>query len=185
MSLNRNQKSFVTAAEAIFGDKAILNRDDIQRVVEENNISFPYWFVTKSEYRAERGQYQLPDIGTKPKIKEPELEVALAAQVLEFKQPKLVDDSDVSIPAKYPIMFHLDFTKTLLILLSLVVFILSLLLASLETVRLLWSNRSVRPSNVSVFVSISQLKPMNLIYLVVLLLSMVTWSIVMDQLLLQ
>lgn len=102
MSLNRNQKSFVTAAEDIFGANAVLSRDDIQRVVEEKNVSFPYWLVTKSEYRAERGQYQLPNIGTKPKVKEPEFEVALAAQVLEFKQPKLVDDSDVSIPVKYP-----------------------------------------------------------------------------------
>jgi len=102
MSLNRNQKSFVVSAEEIFGANAVLNRDQIQRVVEEKNISFPYWLVTKSEYRAERGQYQLPNIGTKPKVQEPEFEVALAAQVLEFKQPKLVDDSDVSIPTKYP-----------------------------------------------------------------------------------
>jgi MoxR-like ATPase len=111
MSLNRNQKSFVTAAEAIFGTNAILSRDDIQRVVEENNISFPYWLVTKTEYRAERGQYQLPNIGTKPKVQE--LEVALAAQVLEFKQPKLIDDSDVSIPAKYKDYVPFGFFKDL------------------------------------------------------------------------
>ena len=113
MSLNRNQKSFVTAAETIFGANAILSRDQIQRVVEENNISFPYWLVTKSEYRSERGQYQLPDIGTKPKVKEPELEVALASQVLEFKQPKLIDDSDVSIPTKYPDYVPFGFFKDL------------------------------------------------------------------------
>jgi len=113
MSLNRNQKSFVTAAETIFGANAILSREQIQRVVEENNISFPYWLVTKSEYRAERGQYQLPDIGTKPKVKEPELEVALASQVLEFKQPKLIDDSDVSIPTKYPDYVPFGFFKDL------------------------------------------------------------------------
>ena len=113
MSLNRNQKSFVTAAEAIFGTNAILSRDDIQRVVEENNISFPYWLVTKTEYRAERGQYQLPNIGTKPKVQEPEFEMALAAQVLEFKQPKLIDDSDVSIPAKYPDYVPFGFYKDL------------------------------------------------------------------------
>ena len=113
MSLNRNQKSFVTAAETIFGANAILSREQIQRVVEENNISFPYWLVTKSEYRAERGQYQLPDIGTKPKVKEPELEVALVSQVLEFKQPKLIDDSDVSIPTKYPDYVPFGFFKDL------------------------------------------------------------------------
>ena len=113
MSLNRNQKSFVTAAEDIFGANAVLSRDDIQRVVEEKSISFPYWLVTKSEYRAERGQYQLPNIGTKPKVQEPEFEVALAAQVLEFKQPKLVDDSDVSIPVKYPDYVPFGFYKDL------------------------------------------------------------------------
>ena len=113
MSLNRNQKSFVTAAEDIFGVNAVLSRDDIQRVVEEKSISFPYWLVTKSEYRAERGQYQLPNIGTKPKVQEPEFEVALAAQVLEFKQPKLIDDSDVSIPAKYPDYVPFGFYKDL------------------------------------------------------------------------
>ena len=113
MSLNRNQKSFVTAAEDIFGVNAVLSRDDIQRVVEEKSISFPYWLVTKSEYRAERGHYQLPNIGTKPKVQEPEFEVALAAQVLEFKQPKLVDDSDVSIPVKYPDYVPFGFYKDL------------------------------------------------------------------------
>ena len=113
MSLNRNQKSFVTAAEDIFGVNAVLSRDDIQRVVEEKSISFPYWLVTKSEYRAERGHYQLPNIGTKPKVQEPEFEVALAAQVLEFKQPKLIDDSDVSIPAKYPDYVPFGFYKDL------------------------------------------------------------------------
>jgi len=113
MSLNRNQKSFVTAAEDIFGVNAVLSRDDIQRVVEEKNISFPYWLVTKSEYRSERGQYQLPNIGTKPKVQEPEFEVALTAQVLEFKQPKLIDDSDVSIPAKYPDYVPFGFYKDL------------------------------------------------------------------------
>lgn len=103
MKLNRNQISFVKSAEELYGVNSILNRDQIQRVVEENDISFPYWFVTKADYRVGRGEYKLPNIGSKVKMKEePELEMALSAQVLEFKQPKLVDDSDVSIPVKYP-----------------------------------------------------------------------------------
>mgnify|MGYP003323904308 FL=1 len=56
MSLNRNQVAFVKAAEEIYGTNSILNRDQIQRVVEENDISFPYWFVTKSDYRIEIGR---------------------------------------------------------------------------------------------------------------------------------
>ena len=123
MSLNRNQSAFVKAAEDIFGVGSILTRDGIQHVVEEADISFPYWFVTKSEYRVDRGRYKLPNIGTKlppsriasiPAGAEHEhYEVALAAQVLEFKQPRMVDDSDVSIPVKYPDYVPFGFYKDL------------------------------------------------------------------------
>ena len=120
MSLNRNQSAFVKAAEDIFGVGSILTRDGIQHVVEEADISFPYWFVTKSEYRVDRGRYKLPSIGTKPKVpsipagaEHEHYEVALAAQVLEFKQPRMVVDSDVSIPVKYPDYVPFGFYKDL------------------------------------------------------------------------
>lgn len=114
MSLNRNQTTFVKAAEELFGAGSILTRDGIQHVIEENDLSFPHWFVTKSEYRVGRGEYKLPDIGTKKIVnKEPDTEIALAAQVLQFKQPKLVDDSDVSIPTKYPDYVPFGFYKDL------------------------------------------------------------------------
>jgi MoxR-like ATPase len=114
MSLNRNQTAFVKAAEELYGTGSILTRDGIQQVIEENDLSFPHWFVTKSDYRVGRGEYKLPNIGTKKTIvKEPELEIALAAQVLEFKQPKLVDDSDVSIPTKYKDYVPFGFFKDL------------------------------------------------------------------------
>jgi MoxR-like ATPase len=105
VTFNKNQLAFIKAAEEVFGVGCILTRDGIQHVVEEKDLSFPFWLVTKAEYRYDRGRYKLPDIGTKPKAimkEEPEMEVALAAQVLSFKQPKLIDESDVSIPAKYP-----------------------------------------------------------------------------------
>ena len=112
MSLNRNQTKFVEAAEVVFGTEAVLNREQIQKVAEENNLTFPYWLITKSEYRHDRGQYKLPSIGTKVKQKEPETEMALA-QVLAFKQPKLIDDSDVSIPQKYKDYVPFGFFKDL------------------------------------------------------------------------
>lgn len=105
MSLNRNQVEFVKCAEALFGTGSVLTREGINHVCEENDLAFPYWFVTKTQYRAERGRYKLPDIGTKQKVAEtvtePEAEIALA-QVVALRQPKLVDESDVSIPSKYP-----------------------------------------------------------------------------------
>jgi len=115
MSFNKNQMAFIKAAENIFGVGSILTRDGIQHVVDESGAPFPYWLVTKSEFRYDRGRYQLPDIGSKPKAKEvqpePEAEMALAAQVLTFKQPKLIDDSDVSIPSKYPDYVPFGFFK--------------------------------------------------------------------------
>ena len=115
MSLNKNQVAFVKAAERLYGIGAVLTRDNIQHVAREEDMAFPFWFVTKSDYRSGRGQYQLPDIGTKPTIKqdEPELEMALSAQVLAFKQPKLIDESDVSIPVKYPDYVPFGFYKDL------------------------------------------------------------------------
>jgi hypothetical protein len=106
MKLNRNQEAFVLAATELFGADAALNREEINRVCEENDLSFPYWLVTKSEYRAERGLYKLPSLPNAKKITvkqpEPELEMAMSAQVLTLKQPKLIDDSDQSIPDPFP-----------------------------------------------------------------------------------
>lgn len=118
--LNRNGIAFVEAAEEVFGIGAIITRDDIQKVVDETNAPYPYWLVTKSDYRAGRGQYKLPNIGSKPaapKVAQSEpaelAEVALAAQVLAFKQPKLIDDSEPSVPAKYPDYVPFGFFKDL------------------------------------------------------------------------
>ena len=108
--LNRKQKAFVEAATNLFGTSAVLTRDGIDHVCEESGLPYPFWFVTKPEYRHARGQYKLPAADVvkvvksevKTKQEEPELEVAMAAQVVALRQPKLIDDSDVSIPTKYP-----------------------------------------------------------------------------------
>ena len=114
--MNKNATAFIVAAEEIFGSEPILTRDDITRVVNESGAPYPYWLVTKGEFRYDRGQYKVPPSGQKivkknEKIvknseqdcKEPEMEMAYAqpAQVLEFRQPKLIDESDSAVPAKY------------------------------------------------------------------------------------
>jgi MoxR-like ATPase len=118
--MNKNGLKFVVEAEKIFGVGATLTRDDINKVVNETSSPYPYWLVTKTEYRgADRGTYKLPNIGTKPtmKIPEPEpvleAEVALAAQVMAFRQPKLIDESDSAVPAKYPDYVPFGFFKDL------------------------------------------------------------------------
>jgi len=106
MSFNKNAKAFIVAAEERFGIGATLSRDNITRVVNESGSPYPYWLVSKGEYRVGHGQYQLPDIGSKPIAvvePEPELEVALmnSSQTI-LRQPKLMDESDPSIPDIYP-----------------------------------------------------------------------------------
>jgi hypothetical protein len=126
--MNKNAKSFVVACESIFGSEAIVNRDDITKVVNESGAPYPYWLVTKSEYRYDRGQYKVPPSGEKIvklkekivklndadcKVIEPETEMAYAqpAQVLEFRQPKLVDDSEPAVPQKWPDYVPFGFYK--------------------------------------------------------------------------
>ena len=118
-NLNKNGLEFVQAAEKLFGVEAVLTRDDIAKVVSESGAPYPYWFVTKKDYRGtDRGTYQLPSIGTKsvakvPVVKEePEL-VELSAQVLALRQPKLVDESEPAIPTKYPDYVPFGFYKDL------------------------------------------------------------------------
>ena len=120
MFMNKNAKAFIEAAEEIFGAGSVLTREDIARVVKESGCNYPYWFTTKQEFRnGTRGEYLLPNIGTKPKTKaskvvqsEPETAVAYA-QVLQLKQPKLVDESDSAVPAKFPDYVPFGFYKDL------------------------------------------------------------------------
>lgn len=115
--MNKNAKQFVVACEERFGSEAVINRDIITQVCNESGAPYPYWLVTKEQYRYDRGQYKVPPSGEKiikARMKEPELEVAYAqpAQVLEFRQPKLVDDSEPSVPQKWhdyvPFGFYKD-----------------------------------------------------------------------------
>jgi MoxR-like ATPase len=121
--MNRNAKSFVTAAAIKFGDGAILTRDQIQQVVDESGAPFPYWFITKQEYRADRGQYRLPALpdGT-PKAAvtatattQPEpVALVQSATIHVLRQKKLQDDADTAIPEKFPNFVPFGFYKDLM-----------------------------------------------------------------------
>jgi MoxR-like ATPase len=124
--MNRNAKAFVQAATEIFGENAILNRDQIQRVVDERSVPYPFWFVTRQEFRANRGQYRLPDApnAVRPAVtatvmEEPAVvEMAQTATVHVLRQKKLEDHADTSIPEKYqgyvPFGFYKDLTSIVL-----------------------------------------------------------------------
>ena len=123
--MNKNAKAFVVACEKIFGSEAIVTRDGITQICNESGAPYPYWLVTKSQYRYDRGQYKVPPSGEKIvklkesivklndadcKVKEPETEMAYA-QVLEFRQPKLIDDSEPAVPQKWPDYVPFGFYK--------------------------------------------------------------------------
>jgi hypothetical protein len=63
--MNKNAKQFIVAAESIFGSEPVLSRDDITKVVNESGAPYPYWLVTKAQYRYDRGQYKVPPSGEK------------------------------------------------------------------------------------------------------------------------
>lgn len=117
--MNKNATAFITAAESIFGAGAILTRDGIQHVVEESGAPYPFWLTTKSEYRAGRGQYKLPKSGVTPTKTTQDAPVAeamtidMSAQVMSFRQPKLIDESDSAVPSIFPDYVPFGFYKDL------------------------------------------------------------------------
>ena len=122
--MNRNAKAFVSAATKLFGANGILNRDQIQKVVEESAVPYPFWFVTRQEYHASRGQYRLPDapdvvgqVTETPTAVEKAAVVELASVTI-LRQKKLHDDSDTSIPEKFagyvPFGFYKDLSSVVL-----------------------------------------------------------------------
>lgn len=124
IDMNRNAKAFVSAATKLFGANGILNRDQIQKVVEESAVPYPFWFVTRQEYRASRGQYRLPDapdvvgqVTETPTAVEKAAVVELASVTI-LRQKKLHDDSDTSIPEKFagyvPFGFYKDLSSVVL-----------------------------------------------------------------------
>ena len=113
--MNKNALAFVTACESKFGSEAIVSREDINRVVSESGAPYPYWLVTKSDFRADRGQYRVPASGitVKQNANEKTPELVDYGQVVSLRQPKLVDESDAAIPAKYPDYVPFGFFKDL------------------------------------------------------------------------
>ena len=61
MNLNQSSIDFITAATNMFGPGCTLNRSQIQQIVDSiPGMKYPYWFVSREEYRAGRGEYNVP-----------------------------------------------------------------------------------------------------------------------------
>jgi len=89
------------ALEVKFGVGSTITRADIKKEAAEGNFPNYRWLFT-DEYKVGRGQYKLPA---------PQPQMA----VVHMRQPKLIDDSDISIPEKFegyvPFGFYKDLTN--------------------------------------------------------------------------
>jgi len=102
------QELFLQKAKEQFGEDTI-SRKQIKQLASELGISTPRWLMTEDN-KVGRGLYKLPTTNAKVVVTEtinPEM------AVVQMRQPKLVDDSDVSVPEKYPDYVPFGFFKDL------------------------------------------------------------------------
>ena len=104
MSFNKNALAFIEASVLEYGNEAQVNRDMIQIIVDKYSVKYPYWMTSNEDYKIRRGWFKIPS--AKPNqpapVNTPEPEVVdMAAQVMAFRQPKLVEESKPTIPEKY------------------------------------------------------------------------------------
>lgn len=110
------QKEFIVASQALYGVNAVLNREEIDHIVDTLAPPYPHWLINKSQYRVDRGQYKVPSIDdntpTLTATEPMETTMNMATQVLHFRQPKMVDESTPTVPEVYkdyiPFGFHKD-----------------------------------------------------------------------------
>ena len=124
MTITAKNKEFIIAAQALYGVSATLTREEIDNVVSTLGVSYPYWMVSKSQYKVARGQFKVPTIDgdiSLPKqvnipvptvTESPTMAMNMTAQVVHFRQPKMIDESTPSVPSVYadyvPFGFHKD-----------------------------------------------------------------------------
>lgn len=114
--MTKNQSEFLDAVKQVLGDKMVLTRTEIDQVVSEKGVKFPYWLTTKSKFRIGRGEYSLPgnQSTNTPVVTQMPEPVEAMAQVAYLRQPKLVDESDTAIPEIWPDYVPFGFYKDLL-----------------------------------------------------------------------
>lgn len=118
--MDQKALEFIQFAEDRYGVRAIVTRDMIREIVDSTGCAYPYFFITKKEYRFGKGTYRLPDIGTvasTPRVQQPieeeSEEIAMVATVHALRQPVLADDSQPSIPELFPDYVQFGFFKDL------------------------------------------------------------------------
>jgi len=114
MILNKKTTNFILACEQLYGKNAVVTRENIAKIITETGLPFPHWLVSKSEYRLDRGQYQVPSTEEEKQFEQLNYEpiMNMSAQVMHFRQPKMIDESTPAVPLIYndyvPFGFHKD-----------------------------------------------------------------------------
>jgi len=86
MSLSPAKQNFVDIAAAKFGEGAVLTKQEVVDVRNENNLGWPSWFV-RSPYKVGRGEYKLP---TETEIKTGTPNIPLEVLATEVAETKTV-----------------------------------------------------------------------------------------------
>lgn len=129
--MNKNAKAFVAAAIEAYGPNAVLTRDGIDEIVKEKGVPYPFWLVTRPEFRAGRGQYRLPDhpdipatvvashsstdpVPT-PENFAPAVKLTPSSQDSRevLRQKRLLDDSEPAVPTPFTGFVPFGFFKDL------------------------------------------------------------------------
>ncbi len=59
-SMKPKQKRFIDLFRAKFGDKELIERNEIVELVQEHNLPWPSWLTSNMDYRHDRGMYRVP-----------------------------------------------------------------------------------------------------------------------------
>ena len=86
MSLSPAKQNFVDIATAKYGEGAVLTKQEVVDVRNENNLGWPSWFV-RSPYKVGRGEYKLP---TETEIKTGTPNIPLEVLATEVAETKTV-----------------------------------------------------------------------------------------------
>jgi len=112
MKFNEKQSQFIDLASKEFGDIVTITRDQVKKLVQENDLAWPSWLVTDKSLRAGRGLYNMPNMHLAVSNKKV-VDVIDKPNVKMLKQYKLEDDSDQSIPELWPGYVPFGFFKDL------------------------------------------------------------------------
>ena len=109
VSMNTKRIAFVDAARDILGDPVLMDRADIQKVVDESGLSYPQW-ITKSGsgLKKERGMFYLPNSrgeinGKSEAVVQTPISSAVSEAVVQMAPSAIgvMDEQDSYVPEKF------------------------------------------------------------------------------------